>query len=64
MMTYFEKIKSMNFNEMAKLFKNLELCAEEQIQGFSPDCSYCQYYGLDYCPFIDSRNWLESEVEE
>ena len=63
MMNY-EKVKSMNFEEMAELFRNLELCADEQIQGFSPDCSHCPHQGLDGCPLNYSRNWLQSEVKE
>lgn len=63
-MIYFEKIKSMNFEEMAKFFRNLELCATEQIAGFSPNCSRCPYGSLDGCPTTDSIKWLESEVEE
>lgn len=65
-MTNFEKIKNMSVEEMAEFFENLNVCVDDSIQGFSPDCSICSYNhnSSKSCPFSYPTEWLESEVEE
>lgn len=48
---------------MAKFFENLNVCIDDSIQGFSPDCSICSYNHNSgkSCPLPYPTEWLESE---